>query len=204
MMMMIFFYRALSESDGNGTTDPTTVDVEEEQNDERTRDLQLLSSRFTVFAPNNEAFRSYDEVLGSFLLQQIILTSIYDRELRFDQLGCGTTYTMENGEKTTTQCPIGTDDKFQIGEGNLPQSQNSPRIVRINIEASNGVIQEVNNLILPLFVAPTPAPSEGPSSQPSSGPTDSQAPSEGEIIDEFFEILETIEIIAPVNRVLPP
>ena len=221
-------FRALSESDGNDTTDPATVDVEEEQNDEWTRDLQLRSNRFTVFAPNNEAFTSMfskqldmlflapqsadvieyfnnergniygrlvdqtvrsfffnDAVLGSLLLREILLTHIYDRELRFDQLGCKTAYNMESGQKTTTQCLNPTDNKFQIGEGNVKQSQNFPRIVQKNMKASNGIIHEVNNIILPLYDpiidasaapsaapsdTPSQAPSEGPSSQPNSGP----------------------------------
>ena len=93
---------------------------------------------------------------------------------------------MESGQKTTTQCLNlnTTENKFQIGEGNQPQ--NFPRIVQKNMEASNGIIHEVNSIILPLYgpfiieASPAPsaapsntpsqAPSEGPSSQPSSGP----------------------------------
>ena len=200
-------FRALSESDGNDTSDPATVDVEEEQNDEWTRDLQLRSNRFTVFAPNNEAFtnmfskqldmlflapqstdvieyfnnergniygrlvdqtvRSFffnDAVLGSLLLREILLTHIYDRELRFDQLGCKTAYNMESGQKTTTQClNTTTENKFQIGGGNLGKPRNFPRIVQKNMEASNGIIHEVNSIILPLYgpfiIEASPAPS---------------------------------------------
>jgi uncharacterized surface protein with fasciclin (FAS1) repeats len=213
--------RALSESDGNDATDAATVDVEEEQNEEGTRDLQLQNNRFTVFAPNNQAFtkvlssqldtlflapqsdfvityfsnereniygrlndytvRSFffnDKRLGSFLLRQIILTHIYDRKLRFDQLGCNTAYNMLSGVRTVTGCVNTNDNKFQIGEGNLQQSQNFPRIIRKNIKASNGIIHEVNNIILPLydpFIIDRPSPI--PSTVPSGSPSLSSAPS---------------------------
>merc|ERR1740130_2368143 len=159
---------------------PQSADVIEYFNNERGNIYGRLVDQ-TV-----RSFFFNDAVLGSLLLREILLTHIYDRELRFDQLGCKTAYNMESGQKTTTQCLSlnTTENKFQIGEGNQPQ--NFPRIVQKNMEASNGIIHEVNSIILPLYdpfiieASPAPsaapsdtpsqAPSEGPISQPSSGP----------------------------------
>jgi uncharacterized surface protein with fasciclin (FAS1) repeats len=120
----------------------------------------------------------FDDRFGKFLLKKIILTHILDRKLRFGQLDCRTAYNMLSGADTITECGSiqqnGIITKFQIGGGNL-QSLRMPQIVQANIEASNGIIHEVNNIILPHFdqyIIDTPSPTAAPSFSPSHSPTE--------------------------------
>ncbi len=134
---------------------------------------------FTVFAPTNEAFASLpmdvdgiiraavaagdDNIALDIVLNHIIAA----RELMVSQLRCGRQYGMLNEEFTRTECTV--EDKMQIGNGNI-QSNGYPMIVQEmkNTQASNGVIQVVDEVILPLAARP---PTLAPSTQPTVTPT---------------------------------
>lgn len=140
---------------------------------------------FTVFAPTNDAFSSMgvdtEEIIaaavasgGDNIVLDIVENHIIPaRELLFSQLRCGRQYGMINGEFTRTECTMA--DKDQIGNGNRAVN-GFPTIIRglRNTQASNGVIQVVDEVILPLAVGP---PTNEPSSEPSAAPTLSSAPS---------------------------
>lgn len=125
---------------------------------------------------SDRSIRSYFySDLGLFLLREVLLTHVIGREISSQELICNNIYTMINGEPTVTECDRNNNrnGKFQIGEGNLRDGgQLLPRIGFSDIVASNGVIHEINQVILPLFdpfiiintpspsspTAPTPAP----------------------------------------------
>ena len=125
---------------------------------------------------SDRSIRSYFySDLGLFLLREVLLTHVIGREIPSQELICNNIYTMINGEPTVTECDRNNNrnGKFQIGEGNLRDGgQLLPRIGFSDIIASNGVIHEINQVILPLFdpfiiintpspslpTAPTPAP----------------------------------------------
>eukprot|EP00529_Nitzschia_sp_RCC80_P010385 CAMPEP_0113472948 /NCGR_PEP_ID=MMETSP0014_2-20120614/17786_1 /TAXON_ID=2857 /ORGANISM="Nitzschia sp." /LENGTH=801 /DNA_ID=CAMNT_0000365689 /DNA_START=279 /DNA_END=2684 /DNA_ORIENTATION=- /assembly_acc=CAM_ASM_000159 len=157
-------------------------------------DLDLVLSDhegkvFTVFAPTNDAFDKIGEdvltnltkaEISDILLYHVVL----DQELFKDDLVCDSELEMANGFLTETQCELARDperpfDKklfttryFQVGTGNM--EPNLPEIVEFDIDACNGVIQVIDEvmLFLPRTDPPTGAPSATPTSKPSSIPSD--------------------------------
>ena len=131
--------RELSESDEkDSATDATTVDGEEEQEQEE-RVLQNgnfdfkreFDSDYTVFAPTNAAFRKIGFEVIEFLLLDIDIQFNYVREIvefhilpgraiAFVNLRCGRNYLMANGINSRTECKNngGSLRKFQVGNGN--------------------------------------------------------------------------------------
>ena len=140
---------------------------------------------FTVFAPTNEAFASLpmdvDGIIRAAVaaadvniaLDIVLNHIIAARELLFSQLRCGRQYGMLNAEFTRTECAM--EDKMQIGNGNV-RANGYPTVVRglRNTQASNGVIQIVNEVILPVAARP---PTNAPSNSPSGAPSTSNPPS---------------------------
>jgi uncharacterized surface protein with fasciclin (FAS1) repeats len=125
--------------------------------------LNKADKNHTVFVPTNEAFsRNFNESeLNSFMtttegkkqLEFVLNTHIIKetRVITFKSLKCGNDYRMRNDEDTKTEC--GAIDKFQIGKGNVASVNNKrPKIIQRDIRASNGIIQGVNNVILPLLL----------------------------------------------------
>jgi uncharacterized surface protein with fasciclin (FAS1) repeats len=127
------------------------------------------SKNYTVFVPTNEAFsRTYNaSELNSFLtteegkkrLEFVLKTHIIKepRVITFKSLKCGNDYKMKSDQDTKTECgPFSRGNgrnKFQVGKGNDESDKNKrPKIIRKDIRASNGIIQGVNNVILPLLL----------------------------------------------------
>jgi uncharacterized surface protein with fasciclin (FAS1) repeats len=125
------------------------------------------SKDYTVFVPTNEAFsRAYTaSELNSFLtteegkkkLEFVLETHIIKKNLviTFKSLKCENDYRMRNDQDTKTECgPFNGGNgrnKFQVGKGNDESDKNKrPRIILKDIRASNGIIQGVNNVILPI------------------------------------------------------
>ena len=103
----------------------------------------------TVFAPNNAAFEAIADVLPTLTPEQVefvLLYHVVDGVVLSDDLVCEADVTMLNGLNTTTECVNG-DGIFQVGGGN--SALNAPRIISTDIEACNGVIHVVDNVILP-------------------------------------------------------
>jgi hypothetical protein len=162
--------------------------------------LSYLDKSYTVFAPNNKAFDKigYDMLtkLSNAEIENILLYHVIaGKEVFKSDLVCDSDVEMANGLFTETQCEIVRDsdrpyDKklfttkfFQVGTANDPKHR--PEIISFDIEACNGVIHVVDNVILPAEQtesptgAPTATASGAPSGTPSANPSDfpSDAPS---------------------------
>lgn len=110
----------------------------------------LSEGSWTVFAPSNDAFANLGGTLDAVLaddklLTEILLHHIVDREVYSDQLRCNGKVKMANRKKTRTIC-VG-ESVFQAGKGN--DWYVMPEIVSFDMDACNGVIHAVNELILP-------------------------------------------------------
>jgi hypothetical protein len=111
----------------------------------------------TVFAPNDAAFEAISEVLPELTddeIQFVLLYHVADGEVSVVDLVCESEVEMINGLFTETQC-LDDGSIFQVGTGNT--ALNAPRIIQVDIEACNGVIHVIDNVILP--AAPTAPPS---------------------------------------------
>jgi hypothetical protein len=108
--------------------------------------------RYTLFAPTNEAFENGDYPLNSLLedesaLQSLMSMHIAPSVLPYEELQCNMNTEMLNIDITYTLC-IGSA-RFQTADGN--EMRNIPLIIDEpeDINATNGIIHSVNNLILP-------------------------------------------------------
>ncbi|VEU37070.1 unnamed protein product [Pseudo-nitzschia multistriata] len=145
--------------------------------------------KFTVFAPINDAFTGLSEELASAiisdaeLLTSVLLSHVVDDEVFSTDLECSGEVEMVSGEATTTICV--SDRVFQSGDGNSADSL--PEIIAADKIACNGVIHEIDRVILPRGeeapVEQTPATTPGPSQVPVESTTSptlvpTQAPSQ--------------------------
>jgi len=110
----------------------------------------LSEDILTVFAPTNDAFEELGEdVLASLTLEEVAFILQYhavEDEILSDDLVCEAEVEMSNGFFTETQCD---DDGYiyQVGTGNT--NSNRPLVVQVDIDACNGVVHVVDNVILP-------------------------------------------------------
>lgn len=124
---------------------------------------------FTVFAPTNQAFAKLGvEAIEALLddvdaLKDLLLYHVINSPMAvfLDELVCGVEVLMLNGMTTTTECSSSSnggggggdrpedDDNaiFQVGMGNT--DDDLPLLASTDIEACNGVIHAVDNVILP-------------------------------------------------------
>lgn len=112
------------------------------------------NTSLTVFAPSNAAFDAIADALPTLTDEEVEFILLYhavNGALFADQIPCDGFITMVNGLATQTFCQF--DGIFQIGIGNT--AANAPRLIAVDIEACNGVIHVVNNVILP-FALPLP------------------------------------------------
>ena len=96
---------------------------------------------------------------GDFTLRDILLVHV-TREGVFDtnDLICGEQITtFLTGQNTTTVCTTSFTGKAQVGAGQTPNR--TPEIIRPSINVSNGIIQVINNVIIPAEVTDTPTKS---------------------------------------------
>merc|ERR1711971_201722 len=107
----------------------------------------LAGGLFTIFAPSNEVFQTAsidledNRVITTILLQHIVWGSVvYSQDL-----SCGMTVSMANDENNTIACK---DCAFFVGgPGNNVNAV--PGIVSADIDACNGVIHGIDDVILP-------------------------------------------------------
>jgi len=107
---------------------------------------------FTVFAPTDDAFGNLPSGTVEALLDDIpsltnvlLFHAVAGKEVYAKDLECQETVEMANGEDSRTVCSSG--DIFQKGGGNSRNQM--PRIVTTDIEACNGVIHVVDEVMLP-------------------------------------------------------
>lgn len=103
----------------------------------------------TVFAPNNAAFEAIADVLPSLTEEEVVTILLYHAVqgvVLAEDLVCDSQVEMIDGLFTETQC-LDDGSIFQVGTGN--SALNAPRIIAVDIEACNGVVHVVDNVILP-------------------------------------------------------
>ena len=129
---------------------------------------------YTVFAPTDDAFAKLPEgtvdtllaeeglvTLTDILLYHVVYGTVMAADLSCAG-GAAGLVTMANGEETRTICCHSCEPAeaiFQkgagnprLGDGSAADSQDVwPQVVTTDIEACNGVIHVVNNVILPLL-----------------------------------------------------
>ena len=122
---------------------------------------EQTDSFFTLFAPTNDAFDNLpDEIsdalaVDSALLPFVLQYHVTMGKIRLDRLLCGGRIEMLNLYNTTTRCD--GDRIFQVGDGNTPDAR--PELIATDIEACNGLVHLVDEVILPLLLEP-PGPPE--------------------------------------------
>lgn len=153
--------------------------------------LNNLNDHFTVFAPGDSAFRDilndhlhYDDIQHCPLdvLKQILLLHVRVNDVIYkDGLEdrCGDLLRMASGDDTRTVCEHHENygkKIFQKGGGNSDNGK--PKIVTFDIDACNGVIHVVDQVILPSNLPrssrhPTrqPSPNSNPTRSPTRKPT---------------------------------
>lgn len=110
----------------------------------------LSEEVLSVFAPNNDAFDAVGtDVLASLTLDEVAFILAYhtvEGAVFSDDLVCEAEVEMANGLFTQTQC-LDDGSIFQMGTGNT--DVNAPQIIAVDIQACNGVVHVVDNVILP-------------------------------------------------------
>ena len=119
----------------------------------------FLSNSFslTVFAPTSKAFKSIkDNGLLDFgeltreqslyvLLYHVVVVVAEETVHTYSNLECGGLLKTANGESSRTKCY--EDDKFQRGP--MQNDDMLPKITTVDVEACNGIIHAVDQVILP-------------------------------------------------------
>lgn len=114
------------------------------------------TTSFTVFAPTNGAFEVIASVLPGLSEQQIVFVLLYhvaSGVIAMDDLVCDGEIVMANELPTTTICTV-EGEIFQVGTGNVEPT--FPQVVTTDIEACNGIIHVIDNVILPDVVPDSP------------------------------------------------
>jgi uncharacterized surface protein with fasciclin (FAS1) repeats len=111
----------------------------------------LAGGNYTVFAPNNDAFKGLPNgTLAALLkdppkLKNVLLFHVVSGKTVYsNSLKCAALLTMATGKSSRTVCK--SSKKFQKGNGN-PRSK-MPRIISPDIKACNGVVHIVNHVML--------------------------------------------------------
>lgn len=113
----------------------------------------LSTDRFTVFAPTDEAFAklppgTVEALLGDIpaLTNILLYHAASGCKLYSNNLRCNSPVKMANGQQSTTVCGR-LGQKFQKGNGNSDSAL--PEITAANIEACNGIIHVISEVMLP-------------------------------------------------------
>lgn len=106
----------------------------------------LSDGLWTVFAPTNKAFDNAPRFSADTDIEEVLLGHVIaNAAIKFEDLVCTEKIEMTNGKNTRTVCQNGKT--YQNGRGN--DDERRPEIIDINIEACNGVVHVVNQVILP-------------------------------------------------------
>lgn len=104
----------------------------------------LSEGSWTVFAPTNDAFESAPRFPEGTDFVRLLLGHVVDSVVGSADLGCTERITMANGKDTRTQCEGAS--MYQKGKGNSDVQR--PEIIDSDIEACNGVMHVVDQVIL--------------------------------------------------------
>jgi len=149
-------------------------------------DEVLDDGSWTVFAPTDDSFEEFlnREHLNSFkdLGRDIVMPLlkyhvVVDKELTVHDLDCDAHLQMASGETSTTTCNGNSGNIFQRGPCNQNANHNVPRIIVKDVEACNGYIQIVEDVLLPnSFCGPTHQPIPNPTYKPMPHPSPTVSP----------------------------
>ena len=122
-------------------------------------DGRVTPGDWTIFAPTDEAFYAIEEsselslvdLSMEVLVDIVSFHAVQFQILTYDDLICKETIEMSNGDDSRTKC--GKDDetgeRFKIQKGAGQLDGMLPRIIMPNIEAYNGIIHKIDNVMLP-------------------------------------------------------
>jgi hypothetical protein len=133
-------------------------------------------------------------------LDVLLFHAVADMAVASTDLVCDGFVTMANGKDSQTVCDDETEVVFQVGQDNLPDQL--PAIIATDVEACNGVIHIVDNVMLPDGTFPdlTEAPVADPTEAPVAGPTEAPVADPTEApVDAPVEECSTIGMYAPAN-----
>lgn len=118
--------------------------------------LSDCTSEWTVFAPTDEAFATFEEkvmvdLTAENLLDVLSFHAVQNSKLSYDDLLCTETIEMANGHDSRTQCSKDKETKepFKIQKGAGQISGMPPKIIESDISACNGIIHVVDNVMIP-------------------------------------------------------
>lgn len=120
-------------------------------------DDDLGEDEWTVFAPTDRAFHEMmdrfhlDSIteLEKEKLTEVLLYHVVPEALKFHDIHCGDELEMASGECSRTHCNRYNGHKFQRGTCNRREYHNVPRIIQRDVEACNGYVQVVEDVLLP-------------------------------------------------------
>ena len=117
-------------------------------------DTLIGDGPFTVFAPNNEAFGNLPEGTVEALLADVpaltnvlLFHAVVGKAIYSTDLHCTALTEMANGRDSRTVCQRVAQKIYQKGAGNSRDKM--PEIIAADVEACNGVIHVVSEVMLP-------------------------------------------------------
>jgi len=119
-------------------------------------DEALSNGTWTAFAPVDDAFAAIEEVAADLTEKQLLDILLYHfalEALTSDMLECKGLTEMASGQNSRTKCAkdeFGEESIFQRGPGQIEGML--PKVILPNLEACNGVIHVVDNVMLPRLI----------------------------------------------------
>lgn len=117
-------------------------------------DLEVVEFFESIQIDVTDDNATFDDFLlslnGRLILNEILLTHIIADEISSNMLKCNKMYDTFSGQESVTMCL--QNSKFQVGEGNTAFVK--PRVFATDTPASNGIIQVVDQVILPKLSIP--------------------------------------------------
>jgi uncharacterized surface protein with fasciclin (FAS1) repeats len=117
-------------------------------------DEALSGGTWTVFAPVDDAFAAIEEVAAELTEEQLLDILLYhvvaEQAVTSDMLECKGLTVMASGQNSRTKCgkdEFGVESIFQRGPGQIEGML--PKVILPNLEACNGVIHVVDNVMIP-------------------------------------------------------
>ena len=107
-------------------------------------DDTLNGGSWTVFAPTDEAFESAPPLTD---IAELLKGHVAEGIIYYEDLVCTEKITMLNGKHTRTVCKNGST--YQKGKSNSDEMR--PEIIEPNVEACNGVVHVVDQVIFSLW-----------------------------------------------------
>ena len=105
----------------------------------------LRSATWTVFAPTDEAFENAPPFPSDRSISWLLMGhTVPGVAIPFEDLACSERTTMGNGKDTRTVCK--SEGVYQKGRGNSDEER--PEIILADVEACNGIVHVVNEVIL--------------------------------------------------------